>query len=133
MYIKTANQEIGVRQCGGGYARYVEYHAAQNWGARVNWQMKGDAVAAYINRSSWSAICPHCGTSWFYEPPHPFFCAACMMQANDGLSQPVAMPEGKAEIERLLIMRPVPDNRNWWPWETIDMLITENLEHGIGV
>ena len=34
-------------------------------------------------------------------------------------------------IERLLLMRPLPYTRNWWPGETVQDLMRENGEHGV--
>lgn len=34
-------------------------------------------------------------------------------------------------VERLLAMRPLPYNRNWFPHETLNDLIMENGQHGV--
>ena len=36
-----------------------------------------------------------------------------------------------AGVERILMMRPDPTKRNWWPGETLHDLIAENAEHGL--
>jgi hypothetical protein len=34
-------------------------------------------------------------------------------------------------VERLLLMRPDPSTRNWWPHETLHDLMFENGAHGV--
>lgn len=55
-------------------------------------------------------ICPECGAPTQIVWPEP------------------AMVQG---VERLLMMRPHPKNRNWFPGETLIDLMQENALHGI--
>lgn len=78
-------------------------------------------------------MCPFCAGAQVIEPGEPFCCVDCVMSGNEGYSMDVVYPEERAEIERILMLRPNPLNRNWLPHETIADLIAENLEHGIEV
>ena len=44
----------------------------------------------------------------------------------------IIWPEDPKQIEDICAHRPLA-NRNWHPWETIDVLRGENIEHGIRV
>lgn len=48
-----------------------------------------------------------------------------------GLRCPVDWPANIAEIEALVMCRPVPATRNWRPGEDLHDLLAENIEHGI--
>jgi hypothetical protein len=52
------------------------------------------------------------------------FCGA----VNEVLWPSPGMVEG---VERLLLMRPDPSTRNWWPNETLHDLMFENGAHGV--
>lgn len=53
------------------------------------------------------------------------------MQGNDYKPMTVVWPKKRQAIERVLLQRKDPLNRNWLIGETVDDLINENLEHGI--
>lgn len=44
---------------------------------------------------------------------------------------PVVWPTDRVEIERILMDRPDPNNRNWFPGESIYDLVAENVRHGV--
>ena len=44
----------------------------------------------------------------------------------------VIWPPNREEIERICSAR-LTANRNWYPWETTDQLIAENIAHGLRV
>jgi hypothetical protein len=48
-----------------------------------------------------------------------------------GLTCPADWPPNVADIEALVMPRPVPATRNWLPGETMLDLLAENIEHGI--
>lgn len=48
-----------------------------------------------------------------------------------GLTCAAVWPDNVADIERLLLMRPIPSTRNWRPGETLNDLLAENIEHGV--
>lgn len=86
---------------------------------------------AYINHSRLIADCPDCGGAEFVwrDGPHVMLCASCL---NGGIGhrwRPVVLPADLAEIEAVLAARPLPQNRNWAPGETIGQLRAENLAH----
>lgn len=47
-----------------------------------------------------------------------------------GLVAPVVWPADPQAIETVLLMRPLPANRNWLAGETVEQLLAENAEHG---
>lgn len=112
----------------------------------------GKPVVARIEQGAWLADC-ECGGAMFIDPDEPvFFCCNCGNRANAGKARPVTVPdaETRAEIERLLLERPVNDMaglndleraglarplivtergglaRNWTPDETLDELRRQN-------
>jgi hypothetical protein len=46
--------------------------------------------------------------------------------------RPVTLPSDVEAIEGALVVRPDRSTRNWQPGETVDDLLRENREHGIG-
>lgn len=48
-----------------------------------------------------------------------------------GLTCPADWPPNVADVERLVLPRPVPATRNWLPGESLFDLMAENLEHGL--
>lgn len=48
-----------------------------------------------------------------------------------GLRCGVAWPADIADLERVLLARPIPANRNWTPGQTLLQLVAENAAHGI--
>jgi len=71
----------------------------------------GDPVYARIWQGQWIADCS-CNGAQFVDPSEPiFFCFNCLNRANAGRPRPVVfpLPEERAEIERMLLERPVDD------------------------
>lgn len=132
MLIKTANMQFTVMQKG-GYRAFVELMVMQRWSMRgILWEQAQGDVMAEIWRSGWHAKCPYCRGAMVVEPGEPFFCPDCAMQGNGFLPMRVVWPRERHTIEKLLLMRPNPQNRNWFPYETVAMLREENRVHGIG-
>lgn len=130
MLIKTANQQEKVR-ADGGYVRWVSLIVAARWGHRIDWAQPLGYAYAEIARSNWRVKCPFCPGAQVIEPGEAFFCVDCANQANFFRPMRVIWPAERHTIERLLLKRPNPLNRNWLPRETVEMLIRENMEHGI--
>jgi len=132
--IRTANQQIGIERSG-GYIRWIEQTVKMRWRMQIDWRQIDGVVKAEIVNSNWRACCPFCAGAMVIEPGLPFFCPDCCMQANGFRPMYVEMPDEvtRQKIERLLIMRPDPVRRNWFPHETITDIRAENLAHGIGV
>ena len=95
----------------------------------VDWRVKGE-VRAYVNHSRWHARCPHCAGIETVAPGQPFFCMSCHMALNGFRPAAVIFPEGWTEIEAVLLARPV-EHRHWRPGESLDLLIAENIAHGL--
>lgn len=45
----------------------------------------------------------------------------------------VVVPDELAEIDRVLSLRPMRENRNWTPGETVRDLKRENVTHGVRI
>jgi hypothetical protein len=129
--IKTASQQYTVR-LKGGYRQWVELLVMQRWLFKgIDWEQAQGTVLAEVWRSGWHAKCPFCRGAMVVEPGEPFFCVDCAMQGNEFRPMRVVWPEERHTIERLLLKRPNPMNRNWFPHETVEILIAENHQHGI--
>lgn len=130
--IKTANQQMAVRKIG-RYRQWVERLCLERWGHIIDWSRPLGFVAAEIVRSNWRVKCPFCKGAQVIQPGELFFCVDCCNQGNHFRPMRVMWPPQRQTIEKLLLMRSDPLNRNWLPHETVEMLIAENLEHGIGI
>src|SRR4051812_6001871 len=99
------------------------------------------AAVAYMSWGMWVARCPRpgcpnaerrgrCddGTVGGLRAEH-FECRRAY--GGCGLRCAVEWPADIANLERVLLARPVPANRNWTPGETLLELIAENAAHGI--
>jgi hypothetical protein len=100
-------------------------------------------AVAYVNLGYWVADCPRpfcTGAEHFGGRVNGlgmaelggltdagFTCKAC------GLQCPAQWPasDHRVEVERILMERPNPRNRNWLPGETVFTLLAENIAHGI--
>lgn len=113
---------------------------------------------AYVYCGEWVADCPRpglepdkpgCGNvEYLYRPVEPngprtvpldfYMCSHCGYQAM------ITWPRRREEIMMALAVRPVPDNRNWYPTDhpvairfrlphgqSIAELLGENEEHGV--
>ena len=45
----------------------------------------------------------------------------------------VVWPAEMRAIEGILQARPMRENRNWYPGESVARLVGENIEHGLGI
>lgn len=92
-------------------------------------------VQARIDQGRWLADCPnsYCTNAHMIDLDDPrFFCTACGNQAAGGEWLHVEFPPDRAAIERTLLRRPRPENRNWRTGESLSDLRRENREHGLG-
>lgn len=118
--------------------------------------IKPPLARAYVYSGDWVADCPRkgCGNvEHLFDPANPkvpnglrsvrktsFFCSYCRMIAD------IEWAEQEEEIRKVLSLRPVPHNRNWYPkdhdtavrfrvphGQSIQDLRDENAEHGIAV
>lgn len=121
-------------------ARTLAEHAFRNPGTNGSRLMPTDTVAvgpavqARVDHGRWIADCPDLGCQGaelvsFDNPV--FFCCACRNASVGGNLLPVLVPgpQKRRSIEVYLRARPVPDNRNWFPNETVAELRDQNRSH----
>lgn len=109
---------------------------------------------AYVYAGDWVADCPQDGcysTEHLFARANPrnrsgprtvpvgsFACSNCQHQA------PIEWPPNLADITAVLMLRPVPQTRNWYPsghetavrhrvehGQSVDDLLAENAAHGV--
>lgn len=131
MRILIANEQIAV-QNSGGYRQFITRLVIDRWRFSINWRSRKGSVKAEIVKSNWRVACPFCRGAVVIQPRKLYFCPDCANQANDFKPMLVLWPQNRAEIERVLLLRPDPLRRNWLPSETLQDLIDENNAHGIG-
>lgn len=88
----------------------------------------GYVAEAHASWGQWAARCGYCphGQALQRFTQH-FQCPECG-KVTEIIWPPAEMVAG---VERLLMMRPAPANRNWFPGETLHDLMFENGQHGI--
>ena len=87
---------------------------------------------ARVNISRWLADCPNGdGGCLMVEFGHPFMCPYCCNADIGGQWRKVSWPSARGLIERILMRRPVPANRNWTPGESLEQLRAENRAHDL--
>lgn len=97
----------------------------QEKGSREEVFNSGQKVLAYINHGAWCADCP-CGAGLSGDPEWRHGrCFGC------GAVHEIVFPDNYKQLEAALVVRPKRANRNWNLNETLDVLIAENIEHGI--
>jgi hypothetical protein len=112
---------------------------------------------AYVYSGDWVADCPRaCGNvEHLYARSNPrnpasprvaqlpgFRCSYCKFGDTDIV--PIDWPPNMADIAAVLVLRPIPHTRNWYPkdhdtavkfniphGQTVDDLRAENAEHGV--
>lgn len=144
MRILTARDALGV-QDGDGLLRWIlarrtvtlrllQYGVAED---AIPGPATVDAIAppatAYINQGRWLADCPTagCGGSMMLLPGTPYLCATCLNVEIGHRWRRIAWPKSRTEIERVLSLRLLPEQANWWPSESVDALRAENAAHGL--
>lgn len=92
-------------------------------------------IHAEINTGRWIVKCPVCpGAQMAHRTERWFFCTDCLNQHIDSRMASVNWPDESEvrELQRVLMDRPVPLNRNWKPGETVEHLERENAARGVG-
>lgn len=85
------------------------------------------SVAARVNHGRWIVDCPSCPNAHLLPAEgRAFVCAECGSGPHD-----VEIPHDRDDIDAALAVRN-DVNRNWSPGETVDDLLAENTEHGVG-
>jgi hypothetical protein len=120
-------------------------------------QLIATRARAYVYAGDWVADCPRaCGNvEHCYARANPrdanaprvvqlpsFYCSYCKL--GDTETVPIEWPPNMADIMTVLMLRPIPHTRNWYPaghdtalkyrlphGQTIDDLRAENVEHGV--
>ena len=130
-FIITAREMFGVSTAS-EYRAWVQARpqAPEGVGAKVD--PIAPPVVAYINEGRWVADCPDCNAGMMLLPGAPFLCGLCFNVRIGSYSRLVVWPANPAEIEAVLLLRPMAINRNWRPGETVWTLLAENVEHGVG-
>ena len=113
---------------------YLTYYYQRNGlGDTPNITDLGDPLYAYISCGRWLVECLVCHTAAVADSDDPLFiCPGC----GDGGWHEVIFPPDKTAIEDTLLrrrgFRDYAPTRNWEVSQTIEDLVTENLDHGIG-
>lgn len=84
---------------------------------------------ARVYAGDWIADCPVCNSAAKREVDDPVWTCQDCDTAHEVVWPSQEMRYG---VARLLMLRPVRHNRNWFPWETLHDLLAENVAHGIG-
>lgn len=120
-------------------------------------QLIATRARAYVYSGDWVADCPRaCGNvEHLYARANPrnatgprivqlpsFYCSYCKLGETDTV--PIDWPPNTADIMAVLMLRPIPHTRNWYPaghdtavkyriphGQSIDELRAENAEHGV--
>lgn len=92
---------------------------------------------AYLNHGRWVVDCP---ADYCYAAYKVVGSALrCRCENDDTCGHVgrcrtpihIAFPDDAAEIKRITDLRPDRATRNWYPGETTDQLVAENMEHGV--
>lgn len=134
MKIREAKDQLAVmKYASGNYRGFIERECRNRWQTHANWEVDKSALPlhAWIGSSDWVITCDVCRETIVINFGEIYFCPQCLNAAHGGKARKVIFPADREAIERLLILRPNPDNRNWLPHETVEDLRKENAEHGI--
>lgn len=83
-------------------------------------------VAGYANHGRWVADCPSCNAAQVIDPDDPrFWCPFCSLGWRT-----ITFAADHRSVDEVLSERAEPENRNWWPHETVADLRTENRTQG---
>ena len=85
----------------------------------------GGPIDAYVNHGRWVADCA-CNGAELVAPGQEMLCGSC--GARNQVKFPG--PTMRDKIEAVLNPRP-PLRQNWYPDETVDELVAQNIDHGI--
>lgn len=93
--------------------------------------MPGKPLQPRVGRNRWIVDCPDCRGAEFLWPEGLFMCCSCWNARAKHKWRRVTIPANRAQIEAVLRARPMPDDRGWWPGETVADLKRENSERGL--
>lgn len=96
---------------------------------RMPWRYEGPLPEPFVSRGVWVIRCA-CGNAPALAPEWGGV-ARCYEVGCGAVYEHVALPSDAATIERLLLLRPKLEHRNWELPETVDDLRRENLAHGV--
>lgn len=83
-------------------------------------------TTAYLNHGRWVVDCPREGCPESHLADSDLFvCDNC------GLTSRVVIPDEYFAVNEIVAKRPVPQTRNWTPDEPLQLLIEENIAHGL--
>jgi len=94
----------------------------------------GSPAVVVANHGRWIVNCPNteCGGAQFPSgKDHWFFCTSCLNVNSNYKLVPLVWPTdpSPAQLVEVLVNRKQEKNRNWYPGETIAMLIDQNVTH----
>lgn len=85
-------------------------------------------VEPYQGVARWIARCPDCtGAEYVWLDTPRFLCAQCANRGIGHFWRRVEVPSNRQQIEQMLLARPDPDTRVWYPDESADQLAVENV------
>jgi hypothetical protein len=117
-----------------GAREFVALVQAQRRGAFASpiGEAAGPILAPEVNHGRWIVRCPACAGAENADPEEPwFYCLSCCNVAFDGRWLPIQWPPERTAIEVELLKRPLAENRNWLPGESVADLRRENRERGV--
>ena len=135
LILEAKHQLAVIKHASGNYRGFIERECRMRWQVHANWEVDQETPPLYaeIDRAAWRVVCDTCREAMVIDYGEIYFCPNCLNAAQGGKARRVIFPEAKDEIERLLSLRPNPNNRNWLPQEKVEDLKTENITHGIAV
>lgn len=116
----------------GNYRGFIERECRMRWQTHANWELDATSppLHAWIASSNWVVTCDVCREQIVIDFGEIYFCPNCLNVPHNGKARMVVFPENRDEIERILLLRPNPSVRTWYPHETVDDLRLQNIEHG---
>lgn len=113
---KNVDFIVTAKHYGGSTRGYIRKMQQEICGRGITVQIKdldkeptGTPVKAHIWQGQWIAECECSGASFVDADEPIFFCFSCGNRINDNRPRPVIFPDERAEIERLILERPVND------------------------
>jgi hypothetical protein len=94
----------------------------------MNLLVRRGTTNARVAWSRWVGDCTVCPSALWLSTLQPeFTCWDCGQQIEVVWPSPSLI----AGVERLLSMRPDPTTRSWYPGETLNDLLLENMQYGV--
>lgn len=94
-----------------------------------------NAIRAIVNHGRWIGNCPICNGAEKVSTGRTFVCHSQLPNFDGGYTTcgfeaEVIFPDNKIQIESILVKRSIV-NRNWEWSESAEMLIRDNIDHGV--